>query len=50
MYEKKHPFLGLLVNYEDGSDNDDSDPNWLSQMFEYDFIRLVKLTSHDQAS
>ena len=37
MYEKKHPFLGLLINYDDDSyvDADDSDddnnrdPNWL---------------------
>ena len=26
------------------------DPNWLSQMFEYGFIRFIKLTSHNQAS
>ena len=47
MYEKKHPFLGLLINYDDDSyvdsddsDDDDMDPNWLSQM----------LTSYKQAS
>ena len=62
VYEKKHPFPGLLVNYDDGSDvannyddgsepdNADKGPNWLSQMFEYGFIRLIKFTSHDQAS
>ena len=43
MYERKHPFPGLLVNYDDGSDvannyddgsdPDDADrgPNWLSK-------------------
>jgi len=43
VYEKKHPFPGLLINYDDGSyvavddlDDNDRDPNWLSQMFEYD--------------
>ena len=50
MYEKKHPFPGLLVNYEDGRDDDDRDPDWLSQTFEYGFIRFIKLTSHDQIS
>ena len=57
--ERKHLFLVLLVNYDDGSDVansydnvsdlDDVDrgPNWLSQMFEYGFIRLIKLTSPD---
>ena len=62
VYERKHLFLVLLVNYDDGSDVansydnvsdlDDVDrgPNWLSQMFEYGFIRLIKLTSPDQAS
>ena len=39
VYEKKHPFLGLLVNYEEETDDDDDrDPDWLSQMFEYGFI------------
>ena len=57
VYEKKHPFPGLPINYDDGSyvandnsddddDDDDRDPNWLSQMFEYGFIRFIKLTSH----
>ena len=62
VYEKKHLFPGLLVNsddgsgvannYDKGSDLEDVNrsPNWLSQMFEYGFIRLTKLTSHDQAS
>ena len=34
VYEKKHPFPGLLINYDDGSyvdaddsDDDDRDPN-----------------------
>ena len=56
VYEKKHPFPGLLINYDDGSyvdaddsDDDDRDPNWLSQMFEYGFIKFIKLTSHNQA-
>ena len=56
-YEKKHPFPGLLINYDDysyvdadDSDDDDMDSNWLSQMFEYGFIRFIKLTSHKQAS
>ena len=26
------------------------DPNWVSQMFEYGFIKFLKLTSHKQAS
>ena len=41
MYEKKHPFLGFLVNYDDDSyvdaddsDDDDMDPNWLSQIIQ----------------
>ena len=44
VYEKKHPFAGLLINYDDGSyiaddsdEDDDRDPYWLSQMFEYGF-------------
>ena len=39
VYEKKHPFPGLLINYDDGAivandldDDDDRDPNQLSQM------------------
>ena len=50
VYEKKHLFPDLLIDYEDGSDDIDRDPSWLSQMFEYDFIRLIKLTSHNQIS
>ena len=50
VYENRHPFPGLLVNYEDGTDKDERDPAWLSQMFESGFIRLIKLTSHDQIS
>ena len=58
VYEKKHQFPGLLIDYDNGSyvanddsdDDDDMDPNWLSQMFEYDFIRFIKLTSHKQTS
>ena len=50
VYEKKHQFPGLLVNYEDSLNDADRDPNWLSQMFEYGFIRLIKLTSPAQAS
>ena len=58
VYEKKHPFPGLLIDFNDGSyftdeysnDEDDRNPSWLSQMFEYGFIRFIKLTSHKQAS
>ena len=59
MYENQHPFPGLLINYDDGSyiadisdyeDENDRDPYWLSQMFEYGFIRHVRLTSHLQVS
>ena len=50
VYEKKHPFPDLLIDYEDGLDDTDRDPSWLSQMFEYGFIRLIKLTSHNQIS
>ena len=57
VYEKKHPVPGLLIHYDDGAivandsdDDDDKDPTWLSQMFEYGFIRFIKLTSHYQAS
>ena len=44
VYEKKHPFVGLLINYDDGSyiaddsdEDDDRDPYGLSQMFEFGF-------------
>ena len=58
VYEKKHPFLGLLIDYDDGSyvvdddsdDDDDRNLSWLSQIFEYGFIRFIKLTSYKQAS
>ena len=50
VYEKMHPFPDLLVNYEDGTDDDEKDLDWLSQIFEYDFIRFLRLTSHDQIS
>ena len=57
VYEKKHPFPGLLINYDDSSyiaddsdDDDDRDPYWLSQMFEYGFIKFIRLTNHFQAS
>ena len=40
MYEKKNLFPGLLVNYEDVTDDDGRDPDWLSQMFEYGFIKV----------
>ena len=48
VYEKKNLFPGLLINYEDGRDDDDRDPDWLSQSVKYGFIRFIKLTSHDQ--
>ena len=59
VYEKQHPFPGLLINYDDGSyianvsdddDDNDRDPYWLSQMFEYGFVKFIRLTSHLQAS
>ena len=57
VYEKKQPFPGLLINYDDSSyiaddldDDDDKDLYWLSQMFEYGFMKFIKLTSHFQAS
>ena len=53
VYEKKHPFPGLLINYDDGSyiayDNV-MDPYRLSQIFEYAFVRFIRLTSHLQAN
>ena len=40
VYEKKHPFPGLLIDYDDSSyiaansnDDDDRDLYWLSQIF-----------------
>ena len=59
VYEKQHPFPGFLINYDDGSyiadvldddDDNDRDPYWLSQMFEYGFVRFIRLTSHLQAN
>ena len=50
VYEKKHPFPSLIVNYEDGTNEEDRDLSWLSRIFEYGFIRLIKLTSHNQIS
>ena len=57
VYEKQHPFPGLLINYDDDSyiaddsdDDNDKDPYWLSQMFEYGFVRFIRLTSHLQAN
>ena len=58
MYEKKHQFPSLLIDYDDGSyftdedsdDDDDRNPSWLFQMFEYGFIRFIKLTNPKQAS
>ena len=43
VYENKHPFPGLLVNYDDETDEDERDPAWLSQMlyiyiYDYSFI------------
>ena len=48
VYEKKHPFPGLIVNFEDWTEDEERNPNWLSKMFQYGFIRLIKLTSHNQ--
>ena len=48
VYEKKYHFPSLIVNYEDETDDEDRDPSWLSKIFEYGFIRLIKLTSHNQ--
>ena len=50
VYENKHPFPGLLINYDDETEEDERDRAWLSQMFESGFIRLIKITSHDQIS
>ena len=50
VYEKHHPFPGLIVNYEDGADDKDRNPSWLSKMFEYGFLKLIKLTDHIQIS
>ena len=50
VYEKHHPFPGLIINYEDGADDEDRNPSWLSRIFEYGFLRLIKLTNHVQIS
>ena len=57
VYEKKHLFPGLLINYDDSlyiaddsGDDNDRDLYWLSQMFEYGFIKFIRLTSHFQTS
>ena len=57
VYEKNHPFPGLLINCDDGSyiaddadEDDDRDPYWLSQMFEYGLVRFIRITNHFQAS
>ena len=42
VYEKNHPFPSLIVNFEDWIEDEDRDPSWLSKMFEYGFIRLIK--------
>ncbi|KAK9994918.1 hypothetical protein SO802_024621 [Lithocarpus litseifolius] len=50
VYERKiHPFPGLLINYEDDElDEEDKDPDWLSQMFEFGFIRMIRVSNRDQ--
>ncbi|KAK9989318.1 hypothetical protein SO802_029557 [Lithocarpus litseifolius] len=55
IYEReKHPFPGLLINYsdflEDEYEDNQMNPHWLSQMFEYGFVRFIKLTNHNQVS
>ncbi|KAK9994724.1 hypothetical protein SO802_024427 [Lithocarpus litseifolius] len=55
VYEReRHPFPGLLINYNDLLEDEEEDnqmnPHWLSQMFEYGFVRLIRLTSHNQVS
>ncbi|KAL0010944.1 hypothetical protein SO802_006052 [Lithocarpus litseifolius] len=55
VYERaKNPFPGLLINYNDLLEDEEEDnqmnPHWLSQMFEYGFVRLIRLTSHNQVS
>ncbi|KAK9983912.1 hypothetical protein SO802_033437 [Lithocarpus litseifolius] len=49
VYERKmHPFPGLLINYEDDElDEEDMDPDWLSQMFEFGFIRMIRVSNPD---
>ena len=31
VYEKEHLFPSLLINYEDGLEEEDRDPNWLQK-------------------
>ncbi|KAK9993761.1 hypothetical protein SO802_023464 [Lithocarpus litseifolius] len=55
VYERvKHPFPGLLINYndllEDEEEHNQMNPHWLSQMFEYGFVKLIRLTNHNQVS
>ena len=50
VYEKKHHFPSLIVNFEDWTEDEDKDSSWLSKMFEYGFIRIIKLISHNQIS
>ena len=50
VYEKKHPFPGLIVNFENWREDEDKEASWLSMMFEYGFIRLIKLSNHQQIS
>ena len=41
VYENKHPFPGLLINYNDETDEEFHDPAWLSQVFESGFVRII---------
>ena len=50
VYEKKHRFPGLIVNFKDWKEDEDRDQSWLSKMFEYGFIRIIKLSNHNQIS
>ena len=50
VYEKKHRFPGLIVNFKDWKEDEDRDQSWLSKMFEYGFIRFIKLSNHNQIS
>ena len=50
VYEKKHPFPGLIVNFEDWKEDEDREQSWLSKMFEYGFVKLIKLSNHNQIS
>ncbi|KAK9986494.1 hypothetical protein SO802_031445 [Lithocarpus litseifolius] len=50
VYERKiHPFPGLLINYEDDElDEEDMDLDWLSQMFEFGFVRMIQVSNRGQ--